>query len=109
MGRARNRDVDFWDGDPEFTPLFLMTLPDLRIYQLTDTPYVSFHPRFSPEGERIVFARSQRPWVSERDQIPWDVYILNFSGGRKGWRPKTGIFPFGFPMENGSSSCEKTR
>ena len=77
--------------------LFLMTLPDLRIYQLTDHPHVSYHPRFSPEGERIVFARSQRPWVSERDQIPWDIYILNLAGGKERLVAKNGNFPLWLP------------
>jgi Tol biopolymer transport system component len=77
--------------------LFLMTLPDLRMYQLTDSPFVSFHPRFSPEGERIVFARSQRPWVSERDQIPWDVYILSLAGGKERLVANNGNFPLWLP------------
>ena len=77
--------------------LFLMTFPDLRIYQLTDHPHVSYHPRFSPEGERIVFARSQRPWVSERDQIPWDIYILNLAGGKERLVAKNGNFPLWLP------------
>ena len=77
--------------------LFLMTLPDFKIYQLTDHPHVSYHPRFSPEGERIVFARSQRPWVSERDQIPWEVYILNLAGGKERLVVKNGNFPLWLP------------
>lgn len=77
--------------------LYLMTFPDLRIYQLTDHSHVSYHPRFSPEGGRIVFARSQRPWVSEREQTPWDVYILGLAGGKEKLAAKNGNFPLWLP------------
>jgi Tol biopolymer transport system component len=77
--------------------LYLMTFPDLRIYQLTDHPHVSYYPRFSPEGGRIVFARSQRPWVSEREQAPWDVYILSLAGGKERLAAKNGNFPLWLP------------
>ncbi|MBA4394900.1 MAG: hypothetical protein C0407_15215, partial [Desulfobacca sp.] len=38
--------------------IFLMTLPDLRMYQLTHNSYVDYYPRFSPDGESILFCRS---------------------------------------------------
>ena len=50
--------------------LYLLTLPDLELYRLTHNDRVEFYSRFSPDGKRIVFARSQRLWVSERDLGP---------------------------------------
>lgn len=96
VGDRRGRIV--WSSSRTRThQIFLMTLPDLRLYQLTDHPHVSYHPRFSPEGQRIVFARSQRPWVSERDQVPWDVYLLELSGGKEKLAARDGNFPLWLP------------
>jgi Tol biopolymer transport system component len=77
--------------------IFMMTLPDLTIYQLTRHPHVNYHPRFSPEGNRIVFARSQKKWVSERDQIPWDVYLYNLETGKETLVARNGNFPLWLP------------
>ncbi|MEW6185500.1 MAG: hypothetical protein AB1585_07150 [Thermodesulfobacteriota bacterium] len=77
--------------------IFLMTLPELTIYQLTHHPHVDYHPRFSPEGSRIVFARSQRKWVSERDQLPWDIYMYDLETGREKLAASNGNFPFWLP------------
>lgn len=59
--------------------IFLLTLPDLKMYQITHNKQVDFYPRFSPDGEKILFCRSQRPWVSEREVDPWDVYLFSFT------------------------------
>jgi hypothetical protein len=40
---------------------FLMTLPDLKMYQITYNKYVSYFSRFSLDGEKNLFCRSQRP------------------------------------------------
>lgn len=73
--------------------IFLMTLPELTIYQLTNHPHVNYYPRFSPEGKRIIFARSQKVWVSERDQIPWDIYLYNLETGKESLAARNGNFP----------------
>jgi len=58
--------------------IFLLTLPDLKMFQITHTKHVNYFPRFSPDGEKILFCRSQRPWVSEREAEPWDIYLFSF-------------------------------
>jgi len=77
--------------------IFLMTLPDLTIYQLTHHPHVDYYPRFSPDGNRIVFARSQKVWVSERDQLPWDVYLYDLETGKERLVAQNGNFPLWLP------------
>ncbi len=77
--------------------IFLMTLPELTIYQLTNDPHVNYFPRFSPDGKRIIFARSQKKWVSERDQIPWDVYLYNLEDGKENLVVRNGNFPLWLP------------
>lgn len=61
--------------------IFLMTLPDLLTYRLTNNDRVDYFPRFSPDGKQIVLARSQRPWVSEREIEPWDIFLLSLVDG----------------------------
>ncbi|MDA0989143.1 MAG: lysylphosphatidylglycerol synthase domain-containing protein [Verrucomicrobia bacterium] len=55
-------------------------LPGGKLRFLTDNPHTDTFPRISPSGEYIVFARSQRPWVSQRDELGWDVYIMDADG-----------------------------
>ncbi|HMK66345.1 MAG TPA: hypothetical protein VK564_11155, partial [Thermodesulfobacteriota bacterium] len=59
--------------------IFLMTLPDLKMYQLTHNPHVDTFPRFSPDGQKIAFCRSQPHWISQRNLELWDVYILSLN------------------------------
>jgi Tol biopolymer transport system component len=63
--------------------IFLLTLPDLKMFQITHNKHVNYFPRFSPDGEKIIFCRSQRPWVSERDVAPWDVYLFSLINNRE--------------------------
>ncbi len=65
------------DGNHE---LYLLDVGRMREQRLTNNPNVDFFSRFSPDGERIVFTRSQREWVSFRDAEPWDIYLINSDG-----------------------------
>jgi Tol biopolymer transport system component len=60
--------------------LYLLDLRARTLRQLTRHPHVDFFSRFSPDGRRIVFLRSQRPWVSFRDETAWDVFLVNVDG-----------------------------
>jgi Tol biopolymer transport system component len=73
--------------------LFVLTLPDLNMYQLTHNKYVDFFSRFSPKGDQILFCRSQRPWVSGRDLDSWDVYLFNFAGNRERLIVRDALWP----------------
>lgn len=63
--------------------IFLMTLPDLKMVQLTHNPHVNTFPRFSPDGDKIVFCRSQPRWVSQRNLELWDVYLLSLVNNKE--------------------------
>jgi hypothetical protein len=63
--------------------LFLLRLPELDVERLTEHPHIDYYPRISPDGGRIVFARSQIPKVSQRNKVPWDVYILDLDDRRE--------------------------
>ncbi|MBN2144855.1 MAG: PD40 domain-containing protein [Candidatus Aureabacteria bacterium] len=57
--------------------IWLMTLPDLFLKQLTHHPNADTFPRISRDGTRILFCRSHKENASQRDAVPWDVYIMD--------------------------------
>ena len=48
--------------------------------QLTRHPNVDFFSRFSPDGRRVLFLRSQREGVSFRDKSAWDLMVVDVNG-----------------------------
>lgn len=60
--------------------LYMVELASGAEWRLTDNPHVDFFSRFSPDGEQISFLRSQRPWVSFRDETAWDLYLMDADG-----------------------------
>jgi Tol biopolymer transport system component len=73
--------------------LYLLDLRTRTVRRLTDTPYVEFFSRFSPDGRRILFARSQREYVSPRDPTAWDVYVMNVDGTEERLLARNGYSP----------------
>jgi uncharacterized membrane protein YbhN (UPF0104 family) len=73
--------------------ILLLTLPNRHISRLTSHPNVDYFPRISPDGKSIVFSRSQVQWVSQRNYVPWDVYLLNMETGKEQRIAKGGNTP----------------
>ena len=73
--------------------LFEMTLPLGVIRRLTTNPHVDSFPAYSPDGKRIAFARSQHTWVSQRNSVPWDIYLLEPASGQERLLARNGIAP----------------
>lgn len=63
--------------------LWRMDLPGGTVARLTRDPHVENHARISPEGRRVLFARSREPWVSLRDPGSWDAWVLDLATGRE--------------------------
>jgi Tol biopolymer transport system component len=63
------------------------------VTRLTTHPHVDTFPRIAPDGTRVVFCRSQREWVSQRDPVPWDVYVLDLETGRERRVARSGNTP----------------
>lgn len=70
-----------------------MDLPQRKITRLTTHPHTEYFPRISPDGRFIVFARSQKPWVSQRNQQLWDVILLDLETGKERLLAKNGNTP----------------
>ena len=57
--------------------------PGGKVSRLTTDPHVDRSPKISPDGTRVAFARSRRPWVSFRNNDEWDVWVLDLANGRE--------------------------
>jgi Tol biopolymer transport system component len=73
--------------------LIMLTLPDRKLSRLTSDPHTDYFPRISPDGSKVVFARSQEPWVSQRNKYPWDVWLLDLHSGASRLLAKNGNTP----------------
>lgn len=60
-----------------------MDLPGKKITRLTNHPHTDYYPRISPDGSKIVFSRSQKPWVSQRNTQLWDVVLHDLETGKE--------------------------
>jgi len=63
--------------------IYKMTLPERKITRLTSHPHVDYYPRISPDGRRIVFARSRKAGLSTRNQLDWNVIMLDLATGNE--------------------------
>ena len=73
--------------------LYLVDLRRHSIRQLTNTPTASTFPRFAPDGQRLVFLRSQQERVSIRNLTAWDVYVINSDGRGERRLAQGGLHP----------------
>lgn len=59
--------------------IFRLNFEDFKLDKLTTHPHTETYPRISPNGKRIVFSRAHQPWVSLRNTVAWDVYVLDIA------------------------------
>lgn len=74
--------------------IFRMTLPGGEISPLTRHPHTETWPRISPDGSKLLFARSREPWVSQRNPVPWDVILLDLETSRERQIAEQASYPF---------------
>ncbi|MGB5983807.1 MAG: hypothetical protein WBG37_00765 [Desulfobacterales bacterium] len=79
--RSGNHEIYTWDTQTG------------SIRQLTQNEHVDYFANFSPDGKQLVFSRSQRPWVSFREQDAWDVYLMKADGSDQKLLARTGYQP----------------
>jgi len=73
--------------------ILMLSLPDLKITQLTKHPHVDYFPRISPDGSKVVFSRSHQTWVSQRNPYPWSVYLLDLRTNKERLITRSGNTP----------------
>jgi hypothetical protein len=64
--------------------LFTMSTDGSNVRPITQGDNVDWFPRFSPDGTRILFTRSKKGWVFERDANSdgkWDIFTVAPDGG----------------------------
>ena len=57
--------------------IFRRDLKTFKLEKVTDHPHTETYPRISPNGKRLVFARAHQEWVSLRNTVAWDIYLLD--------------------------------
>jgi len=65
--------------------LFTMKTDGSDVKRITEGETVDWFPRFSPDGSKILFCRSKKGWVSERDANnadKWDIFTVNPDGSQ---------------------------
>jgi hypothetical protein len=63
--------------------LFVMKTDGSNVHPITKGEAVDWFPRFSPDGARVLFTRSKKGWVYERDANAdgkWDIYTITPDG-----------------------------
>ena len=87
LSRAHVSDLDGFvvfssnrDGNHD---IYKLDLSDFKLAKLTTHPHTETYPRISPDGKRLVFSRAHQPWVSQRNTVAWDVYVLDLASGQE--------------------------
>lgn len=61
--------------------LYTYAFPSGKVKQLTASRFTDTYPRFSADGRKVAFSRSQIPYVSQRDPLKWDTWVLDLDSG----------------------------
>jgi len=57
--------------------IFRRDLKTFKLDKLTSHPNTETYPRISPNGKRLVFSRAHQEWVSQRNTVAWDIFVLD--------------------------------
>ena len=106
---ARVRGQVVWSSNREGNhELYLVDLTTGEERRLTRHPNVEFFSRFSPDGTTISFLRSQREWVSFREDEAWDLFLIDADGGNERRVARKPTIRPGCPTDPDSCSSGRT-
>ena len=63
--------------------IYHMSLPGLKITQVTNHPHTENLPKISADGSKIVFQRARKTWQSFREPEPWDLVLKDLKTGEE--------------------------
>ncbi|RBP49622.1 lysylphosphatidylglycerol synthase domain-containing protein [Arenicella xantha] len=61
--------------------IFKLDLASFELTKLTNHPHTETYPRVSFDGTRVIFSRAHQDWVSQRNTVAWDIYLLDLVSG----------------------------
>ena len=73
--------------------IVMMSLPEMEVIPLTDHPHSEFYPRISPDGSRIIFARSIKTQETQRNWVDWQVILKDLDSGDETLLANNASFP----------------
>ncbi|MEO0368980.1 MAG: hypothetical protein AAF197_09375, partial [Pseudomonadota bacterium] len=73
--------------------IFKLELKQNTLTKLTEHPHTETYPRISPDGKKMVFARSHVVWVSQRNVTAWDVILMDLETGKETVLGRNGTSP----------------
>ena len=65
--------------------LVRMDWPSGRLTRLTRNEVVDSTPKISPDGKRVVFARSKTEWLSFRKLEGWEIWVMDMDSNKE-WK-----------------------
>lgn len=91
---GKRRGFVVWSSNRHGThDILRMELPGGAITRLTTDPHAETYPRISPDGRHVAFSRSQARWVSQRDLVSWDAWVLDLATGAERFIARVAIGP----------------
>ncbi len=61
--------------------IYLRDLESAELKRVTTHRNTETYPRISPDGRFLVFSRAHQVWVSQRNIVAWDVFLLELATG----------------------------
>lgn len=82
--RSGMRGRIVWSSNRRGThDLYMYTFPSGKMKQMTASGFTDTYPRFSADGRKVAFSRSQLPYVSQRNALKWDTWVLDLDSGQE--------------------------
>ena len=63
--------------------IYKLELSNFELSKVTNHKHTETYPRISPSGDKIIFSRAHQVWVSQRNSIAWDIYLLDLKTGKE--------------------------